>query len=721
MKKHTRVSRPFLLLLLFLFSLSGHSFAQSNENPRILVLNSYHPGFLWSDGIMEGIKEILYGKLKYPEITFEYMDTKRHFDGLQSELIMHYLDVYRLKYEKDYFDVIIVSDDNAFQFMLLYGDSLFSDTPVVFCGVNNYNSSLLSGRENYTGVVEKADDRSTIRLMLQLHPNVKKIGFVTDWTTSGRGNRRRLKKIAEEMSDKAEFFFLDPGGGLTAEELKQKAATLGPDTAIFYRDFFQDKNGTYLPPEAFMPELTSVADVPVYSIGSFYLGLGIVGGKMDSAREHGDIAARLAADILKGTPPKKIPVIDKAITKYMFDHKVLKRFDVQRRRLPPNSIIINRPFTFYYEYTEVFWTSAGVLVLLLSFTSIFYVMQAKRKLANKKLEATLNSIGDAVITADRAGNVTSVNPVAERLLGLPQREMIGRPLGRFYHISSSEEAEAGGRSAPFNPALEAVRRGKIISLGPNTILRPPKNRPVPVTDSAAPIRDHRNAIIGAIIVFRDKTEEYLFQKSIEESLQEKTVLLQEIHHRVKNNLNIVISLLNLQTDEIGDVRDPKAVLLNCRNRVFSMALVHEHLYKYESLAAISMKTYIEEMASNLYELYGRGTQITYSIDADPISLHIDTAVPAGLILNELITNAFNHAFPGNREGEIAVSFKYGKENSCIMTIADNGTGFPEKKDDKRSSSLGLELVEILAQQLNGRLTRSGSSGTTYTLTIPLTQ
>ena len=647
MERHRPGGSPASKVFFLLFFLCTLVPASSNNNPRILILNSYHTGFPWSDGIMEGIKDIFYSKLPYPEITFEYMDTKRHFTGLESELIAHYRSVYRLKYEKDYFDIIIVSDDNAFQFSLRYGDKLFGNTPVVFCGVNNYSSSMLSGKSHYTGVVEKPDDRATIRLMLGLHPEVKKVAFVTDWTTSGKGNRQRLGEIAEEMSDEADFFFLDPGGGLTVEELKQKVEKLEQDTAIFYKDFFKDKNGTYLAPEVFMPELTSIADVPIYSIGSFYLGLGIVGGKMDSAREHGDIAARLAIDILQGTEPSDIPVIDKAITKYMFDYKALKRFDIKRTDLPQNSIIINRPFSFYHQYTEVFWASAAVFIVLLCLSLVLFIILGKSRLANRKLEetvgkltATLDSIGDAVITTDIVGNITSANPVAEKLLGYSQHDMVGRHLPDFFTVTGDT--------------------------GEKPLLHPPGRNAIPISNSVAPIRDQHGKEIGTILVFRDKTEEYLFQKSIEDSLNEKTVLLQEIHHRVKNNLNIVISLLNLQAYE--EVHDPKTVLVNCRNRVYSMALVHEHLYKYDSLAAISMETYIQEMVSNLYDLYARGREISYSVDVDPISLPIDTAVPTGLILNELITNAFTHAFPGNRQGKIEVALKQANAKQAAMSL-----------------------------------------------------
>lgn len=596
MEKHRYGLHICIVVVIILF-FTGPLFAEGDY--RVLVLNSYHPGFLWSDGIMKGITETLYSELRYPEIIIEYMDTKRHFSGIRSPLIDHYRSIYRIKYDRDYFDVIIVSDDNAYQFSLAYGDELFGAAPVVFCGVNNYHPEQLEGRRNYTGVVETADDKTTLELILKLHPGVDTIAFITDWTTSGQGNRKRLTALGREMSDKARFFFLDQGGGLTADELKMKVAELGDNTAVFYRDFFRDKNDTYLPPEIFMPELTSIADVPFYSIGSFYLGLGIVGGKMDDSREHGEIAARMAAEILSGTDASAIPVMNEPITKYMFDYEALKRFNIKRSDLPADSLVINRPFSFYDEYTELVWSSAALFIVLLVLSLFLFVTLRKSRVINAKLKEAVNKL-----------TVT---------------------------------------------------------------------------------------------------------------LKEKTVLLQEVHHRVKNNLNIIVSLLNLQADQNRGDRDSAAVLANCKNRVYSMALVHEHLYKYDSLAAIEMGNYIEEMMAYLFGLYEKRRQIAYTLDTEKIFLELSKAIPLGLILNELVSNALQHAFPDSTRGSIGISLHKTGENSFQLTVQDNGIGFPPEGLSSSTGSLGLELVRILTEQLDGRIEHKNDNGTTYILTLPATQ
>jgi two-component sensor histidine kinase len=577
-----------------LFVIPGRVCAR--ENIQILILNSYHPGLLWSDGIMEGMKSELYERLEYPEITIEYLDTKRHFFGMDSELMDHYRAVYELKYEKDYFDIILASDDNAYQFLLRYGTELFGNTPVVFCGVNNYNAEQLRGHSNVTGVVETPNNRETVELMLDLHPELQRIGFITDWTTSGRGNRRRLTRLAQQLSDKVEFFFLDPGGGITVEELKSKVAELEKGTALFYRDFFRDKNNIYLPPKIFVPELTAISDVPIYTIGSFYLGLGVVGGKMDDASEHGEIAAEMAIEILQGKAVEDVSVVNKQLNRYMFDYEALKRFGIKRRELPPESTIINHPFSFYYEYTELFWGTLTVFFILLVLSVFLLLTVRKKNVANKNL--------------------------------------------------------------------------------------------------------------------------HTIQKNIEKSLEEKKTLIQEIHHRVKNNLTVIVSLLNLQIEQYNHFQNPIDVLLRFRDRVFSMALVHENLYKNESLSEIEMGPYIQSMVSNLLYLYDSQQHITLDIHIDDISLDINRAVPMGLILNELLTNAFTHAFPGDTRGTITLSLSHGSEKTYILRIADNGTGFSRKSLSTGTHSLGLELVDLLSDQINGELIQRNNNGTEFILTIP---
>lgn len=208
------------------------------------------------------------------------------------------------------------------------------------------------------------------------------------------------------------------------------------------------------------------------------------------------------------------------------------------------------------------------------------------------------------------------------------------------------------------------------------------------------------------------------EEEIKLSLQEKEILLKEIHHRVKNNLQIITSLLNLQS---GQIKDPEALLMfrESQARVRSMALIHEKLYQSKDLARIDFGGYVRELMVYLFRSYTVSPdQIQTELEMSEIYLDIDTAIPCGLIISELVTNAMKYAFPNGKRGRIYAGLKPLADGSLMLTVADNGVGFPEDFNWRQSDSLGLQLVNTLTAQLHGRMEASGRDGACFTLTFP---
>ena len=220
-------------------------------------------------------------------------------------------------------------------------------------------------------------------------------------------------------------------------------------------------------------------------------------------------------------------------------------------------------------------------------------------------------------------------------------------------------------------------------------------------------------------VFDDITERVQAEEQIKASLREKEVLLQEIHHRVKNNLAVVSSLLEWQSGLLED-KQARAALQECQDRVRSMARVHEHLYRSPNLAQIGMAEYIEELVDYLghsYSLYGA----TLTTDATGVTLDLDRALPCGLIINELVSNCLKHAFRAGQPGEIRVTMyplPMG-EGKVELTVSDNGAGLPDHLDIDTLDSLGLSLVRLLTRQLDGTLEVDRSEGTTFKIMFPV--
>ncbi len=196
--------------------------------------------------------------------------------------------------------------------------------------------------------------------------------------------------------------------------------------------------------------------------------------------------------------------------------------------------------------------------------------------------------------------------------------------------------------------------------------------------------------------------------------EEKDTLLKEVHHRVKNNLQTVSSLLSLQSRGIEDPRT-KSILKSSQNRVISMAMVHEMLYMREDLSKIQYKTYVRELSEYLVKsVKGANNKVSLNIDIPDIELSIDTAIPLGLLINEAITNSLKYGIKDDHEGEIYISIEKEDEHSYVLHIGDNGAGYSDSLTSKNSGSLGLKLIHNLARQLKGTITRDPSKkGTNY--------
>jgi len=211
------------------------------------------------------------------------------------------------------------------------------------------------------------------------------------------------------------------------------------------------------------------------------------------------------------------------------------------------------------------------------------------------------------------------------------------------------------------------------------------------------------------------------QNQAETSLKDRELLLQEIHHRVKNNLQIISSLLRLQSRHLDDARSVE-ILNDSRSRIGAMALIHKTLYKPTNIASVSFHEYINELAAQLFDFYGVDPdRITLVTDLESISLNIETATPCGLIINELVTNSLKYAFPDKRKGLISVALKCnGPGKKCKLRISDNGIGLPVGLDIRQTESLGLSLVVNLTEkQLQGQVEMATvtDQGTTFDITF----
>jgi PAS domain S-box-containing protein len=220
-------------------------------------------------------------------------------------------------------------------------------------------------------------------------------------------------------------------------------------------------------------------------------------------------------------------------------------------------------------------------------------------------------------------------------------------------------------------------------------------------------------------VFEEITARKHAEELIKKSLTEKEVLLKEVHHRVKNNLQVVNSMLNLQSNYIDD-KKMKGIFMESQDRIRSMALVHEQLYQSKDLSSINVAYYLKSLKKNLFNTYKFATSLVQcNADIEEIKLNIDTAIPLGIIMNELCTNALKHAFQEGTRGELKVEFKHVGSDNCLLLVSDNGVGLPKDLDITNTESMGFLLIKSMIEQLNGSLQIEQGQGTTFKITFPM--
>ncbi len=414
---------------------AGVSMAQAvpepNE-PRVLVLNSYHQGYEWTDGMVRGVRRAVAREAPDALVYVEYMDSKRFWSGQDGVHARQLAEVYRLRYGDHQPDVIVTTDDNAFQFVLRRRGDLFPGVPVVFCGVNEFEPGMIAGREGITGVVEKLDQEATIDLALSLSPQAKRVALITDTTHTGLGNRALLEDLASKYARRAPFVFLDETGeGLTLPELLAKLRALPPDSVVLYMDFFRDRRGRYLDPAEVVPKVSQASSAPVYSMGSFYLGKGIVGGKITRSADQGMIAGARACAILEGASVASMPVLAEGASRYVFDYRQLDRFGIALSSLPPGSIVEHRPFSFYRTYRELVWGVTAVVGALLALLGLMAINMQRRRRAERSLRTLFEGVPDAVFVYDRMGRIVHCNEVACRQTGYGREELLAMRMVRI--------------------------------------------------------------------------------------------------------------------------------------------------------------------------------------------------------------------------------------------------------------------------------------------------
>ena len=458
------LKRIFFILFLFILC-RGFAYETSLEAKvqyRVLVLNSYHYGYAWSDGEMKGIIETLENSFPDADVLVEFLDAKHFPDSYHEQAVRKMLED---KYPSAVFSLIIAVDNPALEFLLNYREKLFSGVPVVFCGINDYAPSLLRGNTNITGVAQLMDIEGTLKVMRKLHPQADKLYVLHDNTISGTAMRHEMETVlrASPAEWKTEWM-----NNLSIEEILTRLKGISSDSLVMLLSFSRDKEGTVFKSSDISSMVSQASPVPVYCTHEEFLGFGAAGGSLLSGRFHGAYAAEMAVRILRGETADSIPVMTQSTSKIMFDENVLQRFSLPASQFFPESLVINKPENFYRKYRTHISMALGVIALLTLCVFFLALNILRRRKAEQELifekefsEAVLNSLPGVFFMYDSDLRLIKWNKCLADRLDAGEEDLSGRSI----YASIPEEELSEFRKKFDLVTQEGVAFGELNILG----------------------------------------------------------------------------------------------------------------------------------------------------------------------------------------------------------------------------------------------------------------
>ena len=397
--------------------------AQGQGIHNIMVIHSYNPGLSWTDDIHQGIVETFASSKTPCSLSTEYLDAKRYPQEnmlrMQSELIATHVRGHAV-------DAVIVSDDAAFSFVLQNREELFAGVPIIFCGVNNFQPEMLGGAEGITGVSEIISVRETLDAALALHPDTRNVVVIGgSLSSTDRSNRSQFLRLMPSYAGRLRFHFWQD---IPTPALLEKVSALNPKTLVFLANAIAGRDGRMLDFGPSVRLIRANTQSPIYGFWDFFLGHGIVGGKLVNGAEHGRIAARMTLQILGGAAPSDLPVVREVANRFFFDYRELNRFNLDEKALPEGSVVTHRPLSIFEANKLLFLIFGSIvialLVIIISLTLVAHIrkqtlleLQSARRKADEANEA--KSLFLAHMSHEIRTPLTGIMGLAELAIGNP--------------------------------------------------------------------------------------------------------------------------------------------------------------------------------------------------------------------------------------------------------------------------------------------------------------
>ena len=372
-------SAAFVLFLAVLIIAGTPRHGAAEPSRIVLLLNSYHGGYSWSDNEMNGIFETFRNVADTWELRTEHLDAKFY---PRLELFPLQKWVMAEKYRGKTIPVVIATDNPALEFALTYREEIFPEAAIVFCGVNGFAPGMIAGQRNITGVAERLDTAGTLEAALKLHPETNEVFVVHDYTKTGLATRREAEADLAPFASRVKIRFME---NLSTADMLREVRALTRGTLILALSYSLDKDGIVYDHTRIARLLSQNSRVPVYGTHEERIGYGIIGGSLLGGRLQGRTAAELALRILDGEKPDQIPVIRESPARMMFDYRELKRYSIQLANIPGGAVILNEPESFYRKYRALVWSSVGVVTGLVLIICLLLLYNTQKSRAEQAL------------------------------------------------------------------------------------------------------------------------------------------------------------------------------------------------------------------------------------------------------------------------------------------------------------------------------------------------
>ena len=721
-----------------LFSILFLNFLQANELKEVLLIHSYHKGYIWTDDISKTIEKN-FSSDKNIELTTVYMDTKRIDDP---SYLANLAKLYKQQFTNRTFDLIIISDNNAFDFMELYYDSLFKNVPVLFCGINNYDKNMLDKLtfKNISGVAEEVDIEKNFELISRLHPNLKNLLIINDTSTTGYAVKKDLAKIIEKYKKRFNIEYTD---NLDISDLKIKVSKLEKsNSAILFVLLFKDTTGKYFTHKQSFEEVKKVSEVPIYGLWDFYLNSGMVGGLLTSGISQGETVSKMALDVLNGKDIKDIPILEKSPNLYIFNYNELKRFNLDVYKYVENPIIINEPTSIYKEHTKFFIITIIIIALL----SIIVVILKANIQRREKLELELSNR----IEFDKVLLDTIPNPIYYKNV---EGKFLGCNTSFTYLVNCSRDEVIGKTAFDFFPLPIATKNTLIDQELLNTFststseftFYTTSNEMKHIILNKAVYKNIDGSVGGIVCIMDDITEriqqkQFLIQQS---KLAEMGDMIAAIAHQWNEPLVELSALIqDIQTSYLLKELKDKNVKEFVNDSMVQIKYMSKTLTDFRNFLKPSTKKQLFSISKALTEINEIiGKQVFYSNikmnfnykNKNEELLIYGYENEFKQVLLNIINNAKNkiveNCLPLNKKGNININIKRCSTFNTIEIIDDAGAidekvinsifdpYFTTKQD---GMGLGLYMAKVIIEEkMRGSITvRNDENHVIFTIKLP---